>query len=571
MSTSRTYPGINIGWFIPLRLISFTLVFGTIIGWLGLPGYLQFPFLVYSIVTLASLLTLIFYKRHQFRFLLHFLLSLQIIAEIINEAGIVLSTGSMYSPFSALFLLTIVSTALFYRLVGTLLVASVVSIVYAGVTWINASVAANGGVFESLSSTTTTDDTYFYSTFLHILIFYLVAFISGFLADKIQTKDMELDSASKELKKARLDTGDILWHLNCGVITIDGNGEIAYFNRMAQSILGVKESQVSGLNCREAFIGQLAPLGDNLLSVLKSQLRLSRTEFTITRKDGVTLPVGLSTSTLYDENFDARGVIAIFQDLTEAKLLNQKIRQADRLAAVGELSACIAHEIRNPLAAISGSVEVLKSDLILEGDNEKLMSLILKESTRLNKILSDFLLYARVRSPELRKIELNSLISEVIELIQRHPSYNTDIGIELEYDRHITYVSGDEDQLKQLLLNLLVNACEAIDKHTGKITVKISVHTTEAGENRVITSICDNGPGIPVDDLGNIFLPFHSSKKGGTGLGLAIVSQLAELLGGRIEVASQVGQGTEFLLTLRGITDEGSPQIRTLSSTPVSV
>ncbi|MEZ5358749.1 MAG: ATP-binding protein [Candidatus Zixiibacteriota bacterium] len=559
MSTSQTYPGVNIAWFIPLRLITFCLIFGTVIGWLGFPSYLQAPFLTYCVITLASLVVLVFYKRYPLQFVLQALIALQFILEIINEAGIVFSTGSMYSPFSALFLLTIVSAALIYRLVGTLVLASLVSLMYAAATWLHVTVGAWSDFFSGkiAINASTMSDAYFYSTFLHILIFYLVAFIAGFLAQKLRTKDLQLDTASAALKKARLDTGDILWHLNCGLITIDSGGKVVYFNRIAQSILGIMESQVSGFHCADIFTGQLAPLRDNLLHVLETQDRLSRTEFSVER-EGTTIPIGLSTSTLYDENFDARGVIAIFQDLTEAKEMHEKIRQADRMAAIGELSACIAHEIRNPLAAISGSVEVLKSELIVDGDNDKLLSLILKESGRLNKILSDFLLYARVGQPEFTKVEITALVSDITELMRRHPAFHRGISIDFNCDRRILYVSGDEDQLKQLLLNLLVNACEAIGKNDGRIDIEAGVENNDGGNSNVILRIRDNGPGIPADTINNIFLPFHSTKKGGTGLGLAIVSRLTESLGGRIDVKSEPGRGAEFILSLRAISDESA-------------
>lgn len=558
MSNSNTYPGVNIGWFIPLRLMSFCLIFGTVIGWLKFPSYLQAPFLIYCVVTLASLVVLVFYKKYPLKFVLQLLIALQFILEIVNEAGIVFSTGSMYSPFSALFLLTIVSTALIYRLVGTLVVASLVSIVYAATTWLHIAVGAWSDFFNGNIAINSgmVGDAYFYSTFLHILIFYLVAFISGFLAEKLKSKDMQLDTASAALKKARLDTGDILWHLNCGLITIDSEGKVVYFNRIAQSILGIMESQVSGHHCGDVFTGQLTPLRDNLLRVLETQERISRIEFYIEREGEASIPVGLSSSTLYDENFDARGVIAIFQDLTEAKLMHEKIRHADRLAAVGELSACIAHEIRNPLAAISGSVEVLKNELVVAGDNEKLLSLILKESGRLNKILSDFLLYARVGQPEFTKVEITGLISDVLELMRRHPAFHQALTIDFTSDHRILYVSGDEDQLRQLLLNLLVNACEAIGDIPGHISIGADFNPVQEAHTEVVLTIRDDGPGITSENIQDIFLPFHSTKKGGTGLGLAIVSRLAESLGGRVEVESAPGRGTAFFVHLRAITDE---------------
>jgi two-component system sensor histidine kinase PilS (NtrC family) len=551
----RTYLDAKSGWLLPLRLITFCLISGVVVVWLKFPSYLQVPFFSYCFITLAALTVLLALKRFKLASVSRFLIGLQIVVEILNEAGIVYTTGSLYSPFSAMFLLTIVSAAMVYRLVGTLMVASLVSVSYATVTWINAYLLAPGHKTIPLlkGDFYTADDILFYSTFLHILIFYLVAFISGYLAQKVQSKDKELHSTSNELRKARLETGDILWHLNCGLITIDTGGDIVFFNRTAEDILGLKETDISGKNCRQALDGNLADLADNLMSVLESKEWLSRSEFNITNKDDKAIPLGISTSVLRDENFGVRGVIAIFQDLTQAKMMEEKVRRADRMAAIGELSACIAHEIRNPLASISGSVEILKKDLTVDGDNEKLMSLIIKESSRLNNILSDFLLYARVGRSRFQKIELNSILSDVIELIRRHPVYHEGINIELLAKDHITYISGDEDQLRQLLLNLGVNACEAIGDRDGNLQLEIHPDLEAGDKNAIWLVIRDDGPGIASEQLDKIFIPFYSTKRGGTGLGLSIVSRLMEALNGKVEVLSQPGQGTEFRLRFCGL------------------
>jgi len=227
------------------------------------------------------------------------------------------------------------------------------------------------------------------------------------------------------------------------------------------------------------------------------------------------------------------------------------------MAAIGELSACIAHEIRNPLASISGSVEVLKSELPLDGDNKSLMSLIIKETGRLNNILSDFLLYARIGRSQLRKVDLQRVVYDVIELIRRHPTYNENIVIDIEAANHVTYVAGDEDQVKQLLLNLAVNACEALENGPGRIEFIVS---EQPDDGTVMLVVRDTGPGIPEDELDKIFLPFHSSKKLGTGLGLSIVSRLMEAMDGRVDAVSRPGEGAEFRLLFRGLRGKSALQ-----------
>lgn len=558
MDATGKYSGIRSSWLIPLRLVAFSLICGVSIVWLGYPSFIQKLFLIYSITTLVSFCWLLLAKSSKAHTIFGVLIALHFLSEIICEAGITYSTGVYNSPFTVLFLLTIVSAALVYRLAGTLITASVVSAVYSGVVWANASGVIKDGplAFSRVGGTLPVDTFLFYATFLYVLIFFLVAFIAGYLAEKLQSKDQELHSASVELKKMKLETGDILRHLNSGLLTMTGNGEVVFFNRAAEMILEVREEEVSGHNCREVFVGRLSVLADHLMSVLESQEWISRSELEVANSEGKIIPVGISTSVLFDENREARGVIAIFQDITESKLVEERIRYADRMAAIGELSASIAHEIRNPLASISGSVEVLKNDLTLEGDNEKLMSLIIKESLRLNKILSDFLVYARVGRTQLKKVELNRVVSDAIDVARRHPAFKSGTKIELHSENNVVYVSGDEDQLKQLILNLIVNACESMTKESGLIRFEVTTVRDIRLEDRVCLTIRDNGHGIPPEKLSKIFIPFYSTKKEGTGLGLAIVSRLMEAHNGRVEVSSKVGVGSEFRLYFNGIAQE---------------
>ena len=217
------------------------------------------------------------------------------------------------------------------------------------------------------------------------------------------------------LRRARLETDDILRHLNSGLLTVDARGNIIYFNRAAERILGYHEEDVKGMLCDEVFAERMPCLAQCLRDGLIAGLEHPRKELEITNLRGQKLPLGLSTSILREEDREMRGIIAIFSDLTEAKQLEAKVRTADRLAAVGELSASIAHEIRNPLAAISGSVEVLKREQQVSHENNRLMTLIVKESDRLTNILNEFLSYARIDRPAYNKVEICHLISEVLE------------------------------------------------------------------------------------------------------------------------------------------------------------
>jgi two-component system sensor histidine kinase PilS (NtrC family) len=496
---------------------------------------------------LTLLLPIIFIARKWFsvRLLIKLFPFLQSLSEIIIVAGIIYATGSVNSAFSGLFILTIISAALVCNLAGTLGIASIISVSYAFIIWFGLSIlGVPGSSVRALETIFSSQDVAFYSIFLHILTYLLVAFISGFLVERLKMKDRELANTSNALRKARLETDDILKHLNSGLITIDGSGRIIYFNRAGEDILGFREEDIRGKDFRLVFNDRLPDLVESLQSALESRPQKSRIETNLADRYGHVIPIGLSTSLLLDDNESIRGVIVIFQDLTETKAMEDKIRAADKMAAVGELSAAIAHEIRNPMAAISGSVEVLKSELNLSNENKKLMDLIIKESCRLNDILSDFLLYARSKRSIMNRVELCRLISDVFEIARHHPSFTAGIDLNLSTDDSYLYVFGDEDQLKQILINLVVNSCQAFEKKGGEITVCLE----RAKSGGIVMVVSDNGPGIDKRLLSRVFDPFFSTKSDGTGLGLAIVLRLTGNLDIDLSLKTEAGKGTSFIL-----------------------
>lgn len=539
----------RLAWFVLIRLATYVIMFAVVVLWMGYPSFLQLPFILYSGLALSLTLLLAFDRRHQMPNLSAVVTVLHFLFELAVESGIVYATGNIHSPFSALFILTIVSAALVYRLVGTLVAASAVSFAYAVVIWLglggfNASTASEG----VLRTVFDVQDEVFYSIFLHILIFYLAAFITGYLAQRLRYQDRRLAYASDALRKARLETDDILRHLNSGLLTIDAHGRIIFFNRSAEQILGYRETSVRGLLCQEVFRDRMPNLAGCLSDAIRRHVPQMRREIEIVDADGKTVPLGLSISLLTEEDQTLRGVIAIFTDLTEAKLLEAKVRAGDRLAAVGELSASIAHEIRNPLAAISGSVEVLKSDLDLSGQNLRLMDLIVKESHRLSRILSEFLEYARIERTAYNKVDLCRVIGDTIQVLRHQPSLHDDITVSFESSESILYVVGDEDLFKQLLLNLAVNACDAMKESGGRLVFSLC---PDYDEGVAILRVEDNGEGITSDQARSIYQPFYSTKKQGTGLGLAIVHRICSALKLGLNLDSLPGEGTTFSIVFR--------------------
>ena len=545
-------------WFMPLRLVVFLVVFGSIILSSRSNLDLYQPLFVYSMITLLFLISMLLRGHRPVMFLLRPLILLQLLSELLIESIIVYHSGYLSSPFSGLFVLTIVSAALAYRLPGTLFMATFASAAYSAAIWMGTGAAVSEAFsLEVMKSLYLTNDDLFFTVFIHICIFYLASFISGYLADRIRAKDRELMSASESLKQARLETDEILKHLHSGLITVDNYGKIVYFNHAAEKITGLHESEIKGRNCLEVFEKRMPQFAEKILAVLKSSQHDARCEITIIDENNNELPIGLSTSMLGDDRFGVRGVVAIFQDLTSAKEVEERMRRADRLAAVGELAAGIAHEIRNPLAAISGSVEVLKNEMECEGENQRLMNLILKESARLSNILGEFLNYTRVNRPNFAKIEINHLILDVFDIVRHHESYNKKIELEHNPAKTTDYVSGDEEMFKQFMLNLMVNAVEAIRGDRGRVSVSID-SGDESSQSEELTdfewvriTVADSGIGFTAEQEQRLFEPFFSTKKAGTGLGLSIVKRIVDNLGGRIEVESNPHTGTVFTVYLR--------------------
>jgi two-component system sensor histidine kinase PilS (NtrC family) len=542
---------LKTSWFLPMRLAIFLIVVGVLVITGKTQAEIYTPFMAYSIFTLLLLFALAFKLPERYFRLSQVIIMFQIISEIVAEAAVIRVTGDITSSFTILFMLTIVSAALAYQLVGTLFTATLASAAYGVAIWFSTGERLPENLnLDLLKSIYSSNDDLFYKLFLYICIFYLVAFVAGYLSQKIKSKERELRAASESLARAKLETDEILKHLHSGLITIDHFGRIVYFNQAAEKITGFKEHQIKGKNCLEVFADRMPRFSEILLAVLKSSQHEQRCEIAMTDEKGETMPIGVSTSVLEDDNRGVRGVIGIFQDLTDAKAMELKMRRADKLAAVGELSASIAHEIRNPLASISGSVEILKQELELEGENKRLMDLIVKEASRLSNILTDFLVYARVKRPAFNKVEANRLVSDVIEIGRNHPTFNSKINFNVDSDDTTVYVSGDEEQIKQILLNLIVNAMESFEGGKGTALVRIE-SASQLHPDQVFISVYDDGKSMSREIQEKIFTPFFSTKKEGTGLGLAMVKRLVENMGGKIWVESSEHGGTTFKFTLR--------------------
>jgi two-component system sensor histidine kinase PilS (NtrC family) len=381
----------------------------------------------------------------------------------------------------------------------------------------------------------------------------IVGVLAGVLGERVQRTAGDLERTERELDRVKLDNDAILRHLATGVLTVDETGAIGYLNPAAAQVLGVRAEDLCGRPVEQAFPARLDSLRELVQDSRDQGRGRARAELTVTTANGRTLPLGASTNVLRHED-KLTGVVAVFQDLTEVREMERRARRNETLAEVGALAAGIAHELRNGLKPISGSVEVLQRELKLEGETADLMDLIARESARLNKFVTDLLSYSRERDLALEPVKLDDHLRELVSTLRHDPRRAA--GVQVDYvgcqgpaeAPEEARLAVDPEQMRQVWLNLAANALEAIGER-GTLTVSWSVRD----EDQVAVEFRDDGPGIDADDLRRVGEPFFTTKRGGTGLGLAIALRIVERHGGGLTLESVAGRGTTARVTLPGL------------------
>ncbi|HDL53618.1 MAG TPA: PAS domain-containing sensor histidine kinase, partial [Proteobacteria bacterium] len=275
-----------------------------------------------------------------------------------------------------------------------------------------------------------------------------------------------------------------------------------------------------------------------------SDRQLDRWEGSFTAQGGESRIMGLSISPLKEPEM---GFVVIFQDLTELRHLEEKLKKAEKLTALGQMAASIAHEVRNPLASMSGSIQILKDSLHVEDENRKLMDIVLRETGRLDYLVGDFLTYARPPTPHFQDVDLRTIIEETVRFFQSSPE-SASVDIDLDLPAGPAVLSVDSSQIRQILINLLKNSVDSITG-SGRIGIALKREEGKSGLETILL-LSDDGSGISEDILPVLFEPFKTTKERGSGLGLAIVYQLVEAHQGRIEVQSREGVGTVISISL---------------------
>ena len=477
------------------------------------------------------------------------LLATQFLVDVAAVSYLLFFTGGAGSQFVPLYLLAPLLGGVFLTVRGGVTLAALAGGAYVAL-WVadrNGLVPSVGydGLGERLS-----DAALQLRVILYVPLLFVVGVIGGHLGRTLREGRRALDQARAELNQALFDTESILENMSSGLMTVDAEGIVRHWNRAAAEILGVAPDRTRGRPYEQVLDPGLGPFAERLRTTLTEGTEGSRFEVTVRTSDGREMPLGLSTSVLFGTDGKRRGVIALFQDLSRVKALEDRARRRETLAAIGELSAGIAHEIRNCLNPISGSVEVLQRELKVTGENARLLDLIVRESERLDTFIRELLDYARERPARLERLDCCAFVREVVDLARRHPSATPGKPVTVTVPAYPVMVQVDSEQMKQVLMNLVINALEAIEEE-GAVEVRLTAgreRTARASQSGrgwfTCIEVRDEGCGIPPQELRAIFEPFYSTKRGGTGLGLAIANRIVERHGGALEVESHPGAGT---------------------------
>jgi two-component system sensor histidine kinase PilS (NtrC family) len=454
---------------------------------------------------------------------------LQLGTDLLLVSGIAALTGGRGSQFVLFFALVVIAGGLAGRVTGGVFTGAVAGLAFYALPWVSRWLGAPpSDIGESALP----------RPLLLFAFLAVVGVLAGVLGERVQRTRDDLERTARELDRVRVDNDVILRHLTTGVLTVSGHGNVAYLNPAAEQVLGIRALEVRGLTLDKALEERLRPLRELVLGTLERREPRARAELLMRTESGRSLPVGVSTNLLMHEGV-LHGVVAVFQDLTDVREMERRARRNRTLAELGALSAGIAHELRNGLKPISGSVEVLQRELKLEGENAVLMELIATESNRLNRFVSDLLSYSRERDLVLEPVEINEHLAELCDALLLDPRGSAGLRVRFEAGHAPTLVQVDREQIRQVWLNLAVNAMEAMPSG-GELVVR----WRNGQPGRVTVEFEDHGAGIAAEDLPRVGQPFFTTKEGGTGLGLPIAHRIVERHGGKLTLESTAGRGT---------------------------
>ena len=510
---------------------------------------------LYLVIITSYILSLFYFFLLNLTKNIKITLYIQAICDVLMITGLVYATGGISSVYAVFYTLVIIYSVLFLERRGGLIIASACSICYGLLLDLE-----YYKILTPLYAIVSQDNPFtagyvFSRIIIYILSFYLIAFLAIFVVEQEKKTRTLLQEKETAFDQLDLLHRSIIESVDTGILTINLRGQIKSFNRAAEEITGYSFAEVEDKNIVDLF-PEYGDLLENIHTGGYPYSQQSRVEMYIESHEKKPLTLGCSVSFLNDGTGKRIGDILVFQDLTAIKKMELILEKNRRLAFIGEMAAGLAHEMRNPLASISGSIQVLHKSLPLNEPDERLMQIILRGKDQLESFMRDFLLLSRPTPGIPEMIKITDIIEDIIESIRYLPDWRDDIQVIKSLQDHLPFIRANKTEIRQLIWNVLMNAIQSMP-NGGRVTIETGKDTPDifAGQFLEI-KISDNGQGIMENDLGKIFEPFYTTREKGTGLGLAIVNRIVEGHAGKIKVDSRSGEGTTFTIWLPCLQEE---------------
>ncbi len=527
---------------IAFRVAAVSFFIATVVIFQNEFGTLLHPVPIFMLIAATYLISIIYLGLLQRVGNTAYFIYAQLATDLLLETGIIYYTGGGNSPFTFLYILTIVSSVFIMQPSSGYVLASGASIFYGLMVNLEhygllspPPLIAVGQGYERPAGYQ------FFMTLVHISAFYLVAFLTDVFSRSQRQTRIALQAKSSDLTNLQAFHQNVIANMGSGFLALDLDGRIVSSNQATVQILGVAQSSFMEKKLGEAFPS---------LSVETDMAADNKSEWSYAAPSGEKKLLSFTASQLRDQTGGVMGRIIIFQDITRFKMMEEAVSKSERMAAMGRMAAGLAHEIRNPLGSISGSIQMLR-DSVGRGNSapgERLMTIVLRETDRLNSIISRFLSYASPHTKKEPDVNLAALISDSVTLFSKDARYAGLVRPALDLDEGIR-CDCDPEALKQVFWNLLLNAAQSMPSG-GRIGISLKPPPGGGPDGRCLITLSDEGCGIPEESLGKIFDPFFTSKEGGTGLGLPLALKIIESHDGSIRVQSKVGGGTVFSILL---------------------
>jgi two-component system sensor histidine kinase PilS (NtrC family) len=538
----------RLSWVIAIRLVISTALLGwAILAQIRTPGVETGAF--YLLIALTYGLSVLYGLSLRLAVRRRWLVDVQLVVDALIISAFIALTGD--SNFASLYFLPILAAGSLQLRRGALTVAVLSGLIYIALVlcqyqdlvlvpaWLREATTPLPAVRVPV-----------YTVVLNVFGFFAVAFLAGSLAEGVRIAGVRLERASTELANVQALNQHVIDSLTSGLATADHDGRVLTLNRAGQEITGHAAAWAVGRNVTEVL-----HLPDGFMASVEAGLepgRCRRADFPYRTAEGATIDLGLSAAHLLTPAGRA-GFLFNFQDTTAVRRLERDARVQSRLAAVGEMAAGIAHEIRNPLASISGSIQVLRKELQLSEEQRLLMDIVLRESERLNGIITSFLAYARPQRFAITRLDLGRILRDAVVLLRNSGDLADGHAIEASTPPDAVWYEADEGQIRQVVWNLASNGLRAMPRG-GRLRLALTQEwpLDATGQGSVVLVVEDQGVGIPPEELDHIFQPFHGSFAKGSGLGLAIVHRIVTDYHGEIQVTSRPGAGTTVRVRLPG-------------------